>query len=79
MKIIEVKDYQQMSNRAADYIITKVVEDPSIKLGLATGGTPVGTYKCLIEDHQKNRTSYQKVTTFNLDDYIGLSGDNKNS
>jgi glucosamine-6-phosphate deaminase len=79
MKIIEVKDYQQMSNRAADYIITKVVEDPSIKLGLATGGTPVGTYKCLIEDHQKNRTSYQKVTTFNLDEYIGLSGDNKNS
>ncbi|MFL6518033.1 MAG: glucosamine-6-phosphate deaminase [Bacillus sp. (in: firmicutes)] len=79
MKIIEVQDYQQMSNRAAEYIIKKVVQNPSIKLGLATGGTPIGTYKGLIEDHQKNGTSYQKVTTFNLDEYIGLSGENKNS
>lgn len=79
MKIIEVEDYQQMSNRAAEFIIEKVIQNPSINLGLATGGTPIGTYKCLIEDHKKNGTSYQKVTTFNLDEYIGLSGDNKNS
>jgi glucosamine-6-phosphate deaminase len=79
MKIIEVRDYQQMSDTAAEYIIKKIVQDPSINLGLATGGTPVGTYKCLIDDHQKNGTSYQKVTTFNLDEYIGLSGENKNS
>jgi glucosamine-6-phosphate deaminase len=79
MRIIEVKDYQQMSNRAAEFIIEKVVQNPSIKLGLATGGTPIGTYKSLIEDHIMNGTSYQKVTTFNLDEYMGLSGDNKNS
>ena len=79
MKIIEVKDYQQMSNKAAEYIIKKVIQNPSIKLGLATGGTPIGTYKCLIDDHHKNGTTYQKVTTFNLDEYIGLSGENKNS
>jgi glucosamine-6-phosphate deaminase len=79
MKIIEVNDYQQMSNRAAEFIIEKVIQNPGIKLGLATGGTPIGTYKCLIEGHKKNETSYQKVTTFNLDEYIGLSGDNKNS
>ncbi|MFB5197007.1 glucosamine-6-phosphate deaminase [Neobacillus sp. KR4-4] len=79
MKIIEVKDYQQMSNKAAEYIIKKVIQNPSIKLGLATGGTPVGTYKCLIDDHQKKGTSYQKVTTFNLDEYVGLPGENKNS
>lgn len=79
MKVIEVKDYQQMSNRAAEYIIKKVNQNPKIKLGLATGSTPIGTYKCLIDDHKRNRTSYQQVTTFNLDEYIGLSGDNKNS
>ena len=79
MRIIEVKDYQQMSTRAAEYIIEKVVQNPCINLGLATGGTPIGTYKSLIEDHRKNGTSYQKVTTFNLDEYIGLSGDNQNS
>jgi len=79
MKIIEVKDYTEMSQKAAEYIIEKVCQNPKLKLGLATGGTPVGTYKNLIEDHQKNGTSYQNVTTFNLDEYIGLSGENKNS
>ncbi|MEH7072547.1 glucosamine-6-phosphate deaminase [Neobacillus drentensis] len=79
MKIIEVNDYQQMSTTAAEYIIEKVVQNPSIKLGLATGSTPIGTYQRLIEDHRKNGTSYQKVTTFNLDEYIGLAGDNQNS
>src|SRR4051794_724619 len=79
MKIIEVKDYSEMSKKAAEYIIAKVCQNPSVKLGLATGGTPIGTYKNLIEDHKRNSTSYQNVTTFNLDEYIGLSGENKNS
>ncbi|MED1470357.1 glucosamine-6-phosphate deaminase [Bacillus salipaludis] len=79
MKIIEVKDYQQMSETAAEYIIKKVLDNPSITLGLATGGTPTGTYQNLIKDHQKNGTSYQHVTTFNLDEYIGLAGTDKNS
>ena len=79
MKVIEVKDYQQMSKKAADYIIEKVIRNPGIKLGLATGGTPIGTYRNLVEDHKNNGTSYQKVTTFNLDEYIGLNGENKNS
>ncbi|WHY87590.1 glucosamine-6-phosphate deaminase [Neobacillus novalis] len=79
MKMIEVENYQQMSEKAAEYIIDKVTNVPSMKLGLATGGTPVGTYKHLIEDYQKNGTSYRNVTTFNLDEYIGLSGENKNS
>ncbi|WP_223593095.1 glucosamine-6-phosphate deaminase [Neobacillus bataviensis] len=79
MKVIEVKDYAEMSQKAAEYIIQKVCQNPQIKLGLATGGTPIGTYKNLIEDHKKNGTSYQNVTTFNLDEYIGLPGENKNS
>lgn len=79
MKLIEVRDYEEMSKVAAEYIIQKVAQCPTINLGLATGGTPVGTYKNLIEDHQQNGTSYQKVTTFNLDEYIGLSSVDKNS
>jgi glucosamine-6-phosphate deaminase len=79
MKIIEVKDYAEMSHKAAEFIIEKVNLFPSIKLGLATGGTPLGTYQILIEDHRNNGTSYRNVTTFNLDEYIGLSGENKNS
>ncbi|MGJ7919720.1 glucosamine-6-phosphate deaminase [Neobacillus sp. LXY-4] len=79
MKIIEVNNYQEMSQKAAEYIIDKVCHFPRITLGLATGGTPIGTYKNIIEDHKKNGTSYQNVTTFNLDEYIGLSPENKNS
>jgi glucosamine-6-phosphate deaminase len=79
MKIIEATDYQDMSKIAADYIIQKVNQSPNIKLGLATGGTPMGIYSNLIADHQKNGTSYQGVMTFNLDEYVGLSGDNPNS
>ncbi|MBZ5752620.1 MULTISPECIES: glucosamine-6-phosphate deaminase [Metabacillus] len=79
MKMIEVKDYQEMSKRVAEYIIEKVRTSKKLNLGLATGGTPVGTYTNLIEDHKQNYTSYQDVTTFNLDEYVGLSGDDSNS
>lgn len=79
MNIIEVKNYEQMSQKAAEFIIEKVCQNPRMKLGLATGGTPIGTYQKLIADHIKNGTSYQNVMTFNLDEYLGLSGENKNS
>ncbi|WP_409254251.1 glucosamine-6-phosphate deaminase [Bacillus sp. SCS-153A] len=79
MKLIEVKDYQEMSRRAAEFIIDKVRASTAINLGLATGGTPVGTYEYLIQDHKENRTSYKNVTTFNLDEYVGLSGEHPNS
>lgn len=79
MKVIEVKDYQEMSMVSGNYIIEKVKKQPSITLGLATGGTPKGTYQYLIKDHQENGTSYQKVTTFNLDEYIGLKANHPNS
>ena len=72
MKIIKVKDYDEMSEAAAKFIIDAVKENPSINLGLATGGTPVGMYKLMVEDHKKNKTSYKDVKSFNLDEYIGL-------
>ncbi|EFV76119.1 glucosamine-6-phosphate isomerase [Bacillus sp. 2_A_57_CT2] len=79
MEIIKVNSYEEMSKTAADYIIRKIRQHPEATLGLATGSTPVGTYKRLIEDHQGNKTTYKKVTTFNLDEYIGLSGENPQS
>ncbi|TYR79746.1 glucosamine-6-phosphate deaminase [Priestia megaterium] len=79
MNIIQVKDYAEMSKKAAELLIKKVKANPSINLGLATGGTPKGLYKELIHDHTQNGTSYQKVTTFNLDEYIGMKANNPNS
>lgn len=79
MNIIKVKNYEEMSRKAAEMIIEKVRRTPSTNLGLATGGTPVGLYDQLVQDHQRNGTSYKRVQTFNLDEYIGLSYNNPNS
>ena len=45
---------------------------PDLVLGLATGSTPIPLYKEMVKDHQENGTSYAKVKTFNLDEYVGL-------
>jgi glucosamine-6-phosphate deaminase len=79
MKWIEAKDYQEMSQMAADMIIQKANEASSLTLGLATGGTPMGTYKCMIDDFHKHQTSYQHVQTINLDEYVGLDREDPNS
>lgn len=73
MNIIKVKDYAEMSQIAAGYVIKKVLQNPQVKLGLATGSTPEGLYKELVCDYKRNGTSYKEVSTFNLDEYIGLS------
>lgn len=73
MKIIELETYEEMSQLAAQIIIQKVREHPTTVLGLATGSTPSGLYEKLVQDHVHNRTSYKEVTTFNLDEYIGLA------
>ena len=79
MKLIEVKDYHEMSQVAADYLLSNIKKSDKLTLGLATGGTPQGLYEALIQDHKENNTSYQHVSSFNLDEYIGLSGDQPNS
>lgn len=79
MRVIEAEDYQELSHLAADFFIHKVKENPEITLGLATGGTPKGTYKKMVEDHDIHGTSYRGVTTFNLDEYVGLTSDHPNS
>lgn len=79
MRIIKVKDYDEMSKKAAEIIIERVRRAPDMVLGLATGGTPIGTYQELVSDHVHAGTSYRNVTTFNLDEYIGLSGESSHS
>ena len=79
VKIVKVKDYEQMSQKAFEIIKQTIVEKPNAVLGLATGSTPVGLYKLMIKDHQENGTSYKDVTTFNLDEYVGLPVDHPES
>ncbi|MFC3884910.1 glucosamine-6-phosphate deaminase [Bacillus songklensis] len=79
MNIIAVKNYEEMSKKAAEFIIDTVKTKPNAVLGMATGGTAVGTYKCLIQDFNQNKTSYKQAYTVNLDEYIGIDPEHEQS
>ncbi|MED1489255.1 glucosamine-6-phosphate deaminase [Bacillus smithii] len=79
MRVVKVANYEEMSQKAAECIIRQVKEKPDSVLGLATGGTVIGTYQLLAKDHQKNGTSYRQILTVNLDEYIGISPEHEQS
>ena len=79
MKIFKMKDYDQMSQKAANLIAAQIITKPDCVLGLATGSSPIGTYKQLIEKYNNGDLDFSKVTTVNLDEYKGLPRDNDQS
>lgn len=79
MKIIIVKDYNEMSKEAAKIIANMIIDNENCKLGLATGSTPVGTYNELIKMYNNGKISFKGVSTYNLDEYVGISPDNHQS
>lgn len=79
MNIIKAKDYDEMSRRAANIIAAQVLSKPECVLGLATGSTPIGTYKNLVEWYNRGDLDFSKVTSVNLDEYKGLTKDNDQS
>ncbi|GAA0071951.1 glucosamine-6-phosphate deaminase [Clostridium sardiniense] len=79
MKLIIVKDYEEMSKVAAEVMGKVINEKPDAVLGLATGGTPIGMYKELINMNKVGKVDFSKVTTVNLDEYIGLAGTHEQS
>ena len=72
MRIISAKDYESMSRQAANIIAAQVTLKPDCVLGLATGGTPVGTYKELIAKYNAGELDFSRVKSVNLDEYVGL-------
>src|SRR5574344_3101304 len=79
MRIYRAKDYQDMSRKAANIISAQIIMKPNCVLGLATGSSPIGTYRQLVEWYKKGDLDFREVHTINLDEYKGLSGDNKES
>ena len=79
MRILETKNYEEMSALAADIIGAQVLLKPRCVLGLATGSSPIGTYQKLIEAYRQGRLDFSQVRTVNLDEYCGLTGDNPQS
>lgn len=73
------KNYQDLSRKAANIISAQIIMKPDCVLGLATGSSPIGTYKQLIEWYNKGDLDFAKVTTINLDEYKGLDPDNDQS
>ena len=72
MKIIVTKNYDEMSFEAFKIMKEVVVNNPNGVIGLATGTTPLGLYKNMIDDCKNNGTSYKNIKTVNLDEYVGL-------
>lgn len=79
MKLINVDTYEKMSRRAANIISAQVILKPDSVLGLATGSTPLGTYKQLINWNRKGDIDFSRVVTVNLDEYVGLDSSNNQS
>ncbi|MBP3338528.1 MAG: glucosamine-6-phosphate deaminase [Lachnospiraceae bacterium] len=79
MIIIKTKNYEELSKKAADIIGSLVVLKPNAVLGLATGSTPVGTYKQLIKGYEEGTYDFSQIKSVNLDEYKGLPGDHDQS
>lgn len=79
MKILTFDSDDKLNEAAAHIIIGQIQTTPRAVLGLATGGTPIGIYKQIVKDYQRGMISFNTVTTFNLDEYVGLPFDHPES
>ena len=79
MEIIRARDYDHMSRQAANILSAQVILHPDSVLGLATGSSPIGTYKQLIKWYEKGDLDFRRVHTVNLDEYVGLAADHEQS
>ena len=73
MKLFKATDYQDLSRKAADLLAAQVLLKPDCVLGLATGSTPIGAYQELVRKYEAGALDFSQVTTFNLDEYRGLT------
>ena len=70
--LIKTTDYEEMSQKGAEIFIEQIKKKPNSILGLATGSTPLGLYKILIEKNKSNEISFKDVITYNLDEYCDI-------
>lgn len=79
MRVEVVENYEALSLKGAKHVAELIRAKPDAVIGFATGSTPVGLYKELIRMHQNDGLDFSGITTFNLDEYIGLAPDHKQS
>ena len=73
MKFIKTDSYEKLSRQAANIISAQVIMKPDSVLGLATGSSPIGIYRQLIDWFNKGDVDFSEVTSINLDEYVGLT------
>ncbi|MCG9695769.1 glucosamine-6-phosphate deaminase [Shewanella sp. Isolate11] len=79
MQIVILKDSAAVAEYGANIFVKQLQKKPDSVLGLATGSTPVSLYQRLIAANQAGEVSFKQVTSFNLDEYLGLDGSHKQS
>jgi glucosamine-6-phosphate deaminase len=72
MEVIVHPTYEEMSRAAAQEVVSVLNAKPNAVLGMATGSTPLGVYQELVRLHRRGEIDFAHVTTFNLDEYVGL-------
>lgn len=79
MEVIILDNYDEISKKASEIISAELKQKPNLKLGLATGSSPIGTYKELIKEYESGTISFKDVVAFNLDEYVGLNKNHNQS
>jgi len=79
MEVVIKASYEEISQAAARFVAEIINNKPDAVLGLATGSTPLGLYKELVRIHKEEGLDFSHVTTFNLDEYVGLPADHAQS
>src|SRR5207302_11505835 len=79
MEVVIKRDYDQMSKVAAQLVVDVLNTKPNAVLGMATGSTPLGLYQELVRLHKVGQVYFSRVTTFNLDEYVGLPANHPQS
>ncbi|PGL70991.1 glucosamine-6-phosphate deaminase [Bacillus sp. AFS055030] len=79
MKIKIFETAEQLNQYAAYFVLQQINIKPNLKMGMATGRTPIGLYEELIKQHQSGVVSFKQVSMYNLDEYIGLPKEHNQS
>ncbi len=79
MKVVVVKNYEEMSVEAAKHVAEVITNKPDCVLGLATGSTPEGMYDELAKMNKEGKLDFSKVNSVNLDEYYPITPDNDQS
>lgn len=79
IRVIVTEHYQELSQKAAQLLAAQLQKKPDSVIGFATGSTPIGMYKELINSYNRQEISFDKMSTFNLDEYVGLTKDHPQS